>query len=117
MVNRRGVGTPGCLVYTVLLAFTGYFAWPTAEAYLDFYRYRDKMEQEARFAVRRTDQQIQSRLRSYADSLDLPPRARFIRIQRGTRFMRISASYDHEVRIPFLGTREITFNPLVEKTF
>lgn len=117
MVERRGVGAMGCLVYIVMIGFTAYIAWPIGAAYLDFYRFRDAMKQEARFAAQRTDQQIQLRLRSFADSLEMPERARFVRVQRRQRIINISASYGQEITVPLLGPRDMDFNPLVEARF
>lgn len=117
MVRRRGVGAFGCMVSLVVVAALVYFGGSYASAYLDYYRYKDAMKQEAKFSLQRTDVQIQSRLRVFADSLGLPPSARVVRVSRGRERVVISASYLQSVPVPVVGNRKVRFNPRVEAAF
>lgn len=103
----------GCLVPLLILAVIAYFAVDAGEAYFNFYRYKDAMGQEARFASTRTDEQIKTRLAALADSLELPAGAELISIDRGPTIVTISADYDEIIRLPFNKERVIHFNPVV----
>jgi hypothetical protein len=113
MVNRRGVSRLGCLVPLLILAVVAYFGVDAAEAYFDFYRYKDAMGQEARFASTQTDQYITTRLAALADSLELPAGAELVRIERGPTMVTISADYDVVIRLPFNREKVIQFHPVV----
>ena len=78
-----------------------YFAIDFGEAYFRFYQFKDAMGQEARFATTKTDDQITSRLAALADTLQLPPGAELISIQRGQTTITISSDYDEVIKLPF----------------
>ena len=82
MVIRRGASRLGCLLPLLIIAVAAYFAVDFGEAYFRFYQFKDAMGQEARFATTKTDDQITSRLAALADTLQLPPGAELISIQR-----------------------------------
>lgn len=113
MVSRRGAGTLGCLIPLLVLAVAAYFAVGFGEAYFRFYRFKDAMGAEARFASTRTDEQITTRLSALADSLQLPPGAELITITRGTSTVTISSDYDEVIMLPFKKERVIHFHPTV----
>lgn len=117
MVRRRGVGAVGCLVYLLVIAAIVYFGSPFGSAYLDYYRFKDAMKQEARFAVQRSDPDIQSRLKLFADSLGLPRSASAVRISRGRGKVTILSSYSQPVTVPLLGSRKVRFTPKAEAKF
>lgn len=106
----------GCLVPLLLLAVVAYFGVNVGEAYFRFARYRDAMEQEARFAQQRDDEVIRSRLRAVADSLGLPQTAQNVQIRRTDSSILIFASYAELVELP-LHVREISFEPRAERRF
>lgn len=113
---RRGMSRLGCLVTTVLVAAAGYVAVYAGEPYVRYLRYKDAMEQEARFAARMTDDQIRRRLQLTADSLGLPPGAQEIGIRRTERQITIWADYAEVVQLPLL-SRDLHFQPRVERSF
>lgn len=113
MVTRRGVSTFGCLLPLLLLAVGGYFAYPAGVAYFRFYKYKDAMGQEARFATTQTDEHITKRLVALADSLNMPPGAELIRIVRGATMVTISADYDEVIPLPFDRDKVLHFHPSV----
>lgn len=113
MVRRRGASSLGCLFPLLILAVAAYFAVDAFEAYFDFYRYKDAMGQEARFATQASDEQIKRRLAALADSLQLPAGAELITIDRSPTTVTISSDYVAVIRLPMNKEKVIRFNPTV----
>jgi hypothetical protein len=113
---RAGRSTLGCLFTLLVLAVVAYFGVNVGEVYMRYYQFRDSMAQNARFAGRLTDDEIRARLRSAADSLDLPESARTIMVRRRDRQIVISTEYYEHVELPGY-VREIHFQPRAESTF
>lgn len=113
MVKRRGLSSLGCLFPLLLLAVAAYFAVDAFEAYFDFYRYKDAMGQEARFATQATDEHIKKRLAALADSLQLPAGAELVTIERSPTTVTISSDYVAVIRLPLNKEKVIRFTPTV----
>lgn len=113
MVNRRGASTVGCLIPILLTAVVLYFGYPAADAYFRFYKFKDAMGQEARFASTQTDEHINRRLVALADSLQMPPGAELITIERSSNTITISADYDEIIPLPMKKEKILHFHPLV----
>ena len=113
MVNRRGESRIGCLLPILVLAVAAYFAVDFGEAYFRFYQFKDAMGQEARFSSDKTDAQITTRLSALADTLQLPPGAELITIERTPAMITISSDYDEIIRLPMKKERVIHFHPSV----
>ena len=111
MVNRRGESRLGCLIVLLILAVGAYLAVDFGEAYFHYYQFKDAMGQEARFATDKTDEQITLRLSALADSLELPPGAEAITIQRSPTVITISSDYEEVISLPFKKQRIIHFHP------
>ena len=111
MVSRRGESRLGCLIVLLILAVAAYFAVDFGEAYFRFYQFKDAMGQEARFATTKTDDQITKRLSSLADSLQLPPGAELITIERTPAIITISSDYDEVIKLPMKKEYVIHFHP------
>jgi hypothetical protein len=102
---------------SLLLAVTvAYFGFNIGEVYLRFYRMKDAMAQEARFAQNRDDNTIRLRLAAVADSLGLPDEAGRIIIRREASRVVISTSYTEHVELP-LFVREFRFRPQAVRAF
>jgi hypothetical protein len=114
--GHRGRARLGCLFSALILVTLIYFGVNIGEVYLRYYRFRDGMEQEARFARTFSDVEIRSRLRALADSLGLPDDAGAFSIQRSANVIRISTEYSEHVELP-LFTRALHFAPSVERSF
>jgi hypothetical protein len=114
--TRSGRGLLGCLLPLLLLAVAVYFGVNVGEAYWRFARFRDAMEQEARFAQQRDDETIRQHLRSVADSLGLPESAQRVQVRRTDKSIAIFANYAEQVELP-LHVREFRFAPRVERRF
>jgi hypothetical protein len=113
VVNRRGESRIGCLLPILLLALAAYFAVDFGEAWFRFWQFKDAMGQEARFSSDKTDAQITTRLSALADTLQLPPGAELITIERTPATITISSDYDEVIRLPLKKERVIHFHPQV----
>jgi hypothetical protein len=107
---RRGASKIGCLLSALIVVAVAYFGFNVGEVYMRYYRYRDAMHQEGRFAKQNPDAVIRRRLRSVADSLGLPEDAGRISVQRSGNHITISAQYDEVVELPLL-VRTLHFAP------
>ena len=116
VMNRRGRGRLGCLVTLLLVVAIAYFGFNIGEVYLRFYRLKDAMVQEARFAHNRDDNTIRLRLAAVADSIGLPDEAGRMVIRRDATNITISTDYSEHVELP-LFVREFTFRPVVVRKF
>jgi len=116
--GRGGRVRLGCLFGLLLLTAALYFGVNVGEVYWRYYRYRDAMQQEARFAHMRTDQAITRRLTSVAESLGLPDGAQAVAIRRDgqTRQVSIAADYAERVELPGF-VRTIRFSPRAQATY
>lgn len=113
---RRGVGRIGCLLVLLIVTAIGYFGFGIGEAYLNFYKYQDRMRSEAKFASHNTDAVIKMRIAEYADSLGLPDPAGNVIVRRGQHDIYIYANYSVHIELPGQ-VREFKFNPNATGTF
>ena len=116
VVARRGASRLGCLVGVLLLVTFVYFGVNIGEVFIRHYRFRDAMEQEARFAQTRDDDTIQKHLAAFADSLGLPEAAGRVVVRRSANRIALSSNYTVTVELP-LFVREFHFSPRVERGF
>ncbi|MBI2409402.1 MAG: hypothetical protein HYV19_14000 [Gemmatimonadetes bacterium] len=100
----------------LIVAAGGYFGLGVGNVYWNYYQYRDRMQQEARFAASRTDGVIKRRLIMYADSIGLPEGAKHVRVRRQQRHVYIWAEYYENIELPFI-SKELLLAPHVEWTF
>ena len=112
---RRGIGKLGCLVSLALVVVIGYFAVDFGEVFMRYYRYRDAMQQEARFFERSDDDGIRRRLAAFADSLGLPEEASRVGVTRSAEGIEISAEWRERVELKYF-SRELHFAPRVEQS-
>ncbi len=114
--SRRGAGRLGCLLQLAVVASVIYVGSVVMDDVMAFYRYRDAMKQEVRFAATRTDAEMRRRLRVFTDSVKLPPRAKEMSIVRDERRIRIWSEYDVDLRLPFY-ERTFHLRPSAERSF
>ncbi len=100
----------------LIAAVAVYYGVGIGAAYLRFYRFRDAMSTEARFAQAMPVDSIVRHLRAAADSLGLPAAAQRVQVSRTPRSVQVSSAYVEVVEVPF-GRRSIRFTPSVERTF
>jgi hypothetical protein len=116
VMTRRGNSRLGCLIGVLLVVTIAYFGFNIGEVYLRFYRLRDAMEQEARFAQNRTDDAIRIRIAALADSIGLPDEAARLTIIRNQNRIVISSDYSERVELPLM-VRDFRFAPQVIRSF
>jgi hypothetical protein len=114
--SRPGSSSLGCLFTLLLLSAAGYFAVNIGEVYLRYFKYKDAMRQEVRFASHNSDQVILRHLRAQADSLGLPEAAGEVTLQRDGRHIEIESEYYEHIELPGY-VREVRFNPHAEGIF
>lgn len=112
---RPGTSRLGCVIYLAIFIGFIYFGLYAGQDLLDYYRLRDAMKQEARFATLRSDTQISDRLKLFADSIGLPPEAKDINITRDENTIRIWTEYDQPLRLPFDLKKSVHLRPYVEQ--
>ena len=112
---RRGTSRLGCVIQLAILGALIYVGMNAVPDLLDYYRLRDAMKQEVRFATRRTDAQIKDHLRSFADSVGLPPAAQDINVVRDENTIHIWAEYDQPLNLPFDIKKSVHLRPSVEE--
>lgn len=115
--GRRGGSRIGCLIQIVIAGALIYFGLYAGEDMLEFYRFRDAMKQQARFAAGRTDQQIKDRLKAFADSVGLPDGASDVSVVRENNRIRISSEYEQPLRLPFDYQYSVNLRPSAERSF
>jgi len=114
--TRRGAGRIGCLLMLLVVTAIGYFGFNLGEAYLAYYRYKDRMKGEAEFAAHKTDAVIKMRLQAFADSIGLPEPADKVVVRRGEHDIFIYANYIVRIELPG-HVREVHFNPTATGKF
>ena len=116
VLGKRGVTRTGCLFSILLLMALTYFGLPVAGMYIRYYRMKNEMQTQARFAPSIDDGTIQRRLLQTIDDLGLPDQARRMRIRRITRPREIviSTSWEENIVLPFY-TRVQRFAPQVRE--
>jgi hypothetical protein len=111
--GRRGRSTLGCLFLLLVVTAVGYFGVNVGEVYARYYRLRDAMQQEVRFARSRTDADIKRRLQAFADSVGLPAEAGQVSVKRAGGSISVWSEYDERVELP-LFVRDFHFAPSAE---
>ncbi len=115
--HRYGASRLGCLIQLVIVVSLIYFGAYAGQDLLDYYRYRDAMKQETRFAKLRNDVQIKDRLRLFADSVGLPVEAHDVNVVRDENTIRIWSEYDQPLRLPFDLKKSVHLRPSAEGSF
>ena len=114
--TRHGRGQIGCMILVLILAAAGYFSLGVGQVYWNYFQYRDRMQQEARFAGSRTDGVIKRRIALYADSLGLPEGAKKVSVRRVQHHITIWAEYYENLVLPFY-SKELLLSPRAEWAF
>ena len=115
--RRKGASRLGCLLQIVIVVVIIYFGMLAGEDALAYYRFQDAMKNEARFASVRSDTDIRNRLRSFTDSVKLPPEASNINVVRDGNRIKIWAEYDQVFKLPFKKTKVVHLRPSAEQSF
>jgi hypothetical protein len=113
---RRGATQLGCLLTTLVIAGTAYFAIGAARTYWRSVAFKDALESEVRFRGKQPNHLIAQRLRFVADSLGLPPEAGNVTIRRKDGRITIASWYEETLVLP-LHKRPWSFKPTVSAAY
>jgi hypothetical protein len=113
--NERGEGKLKAIVYTVILVLAVYVAVKLVPVYVAEYQLKDKMDEQARFAVvnRYSEDQIKDQLFKVVQDLDIPAKRDDIKVTNTNHGLSISLTYSVPVDLMFYKT-DLTFSPSSE---
>ncbi len=112
---QRGEGKLKAIVYSLILVVGVYVAIKLVPVYVAEYQLKDKMTEQARFAVvnRYTDEQIKDIIYKVVQDLDIPAKREDIKVTANGRGLNISLSYSVPVDLMVYKT-DLTFSPSSE---
>jgi len=113
--NQRGEGKLKAIIYTLILITGVYVAIKIVPVYVAEYQLKDKMTEQARFAVvnRYTEDQIRDLIYKVVQDLDIPAKREDIKVANTGRGLNISLTYTVPIDLIFYKT-ELTFSPSSE---
>ena len=112
---ERGEGKLKALVYTAILIIAVFVAVKTVPSYVAEYQLKDKMSEQARFAIvnRYTDDQIKDNIFRVIQDLDIPAKRDDVKVTNTNHGIEISVSYT--VPVDFLVYKtDLNFTPTSE---
>jgi hypothetical protein len=113
--SQRGEGKLKAIIYTVILVTLVFLAFKLVPLYVAEYQLKDKMNEQAKFAVvnRYSEDQIRDILMKVIQDLDIPATRDDIKMVNTNHGVAISISYT--VPVDFLVYKtDITFSPTSE---
>jgi hypothetical protein len=113
--SQRGGGKLKALVYTAVLIAAVYSAVKVVPAFVAEYQLKDKMSEQARFAVvnRYTEEQIRDNIFKTIQDLDIPAKREDVKVQNTNHGLEISVNYSVPVDLMVYKT-ELNFSPSSE---
>ena len=112
---ERGDGKIKAIIYTLFLIVGVYVAFKVVPVYVAEYQLKDKMNEQARFAVvnRYSEDQVRDMLYKVVQDLDIPAKREDIKVTTTGKGLMISLSYTVPVDLVFYKT-DINFAPSSE---
>ena len=112
---QRGEGRLKAIIYTVILVAGIYAAFKLVPLYVANYELKDKISEQARFAVvnRYSEEQVRDILYKTIQDLDIPAKREDIKVEQTNHGLMISVNYTVPVDFKVYKT-EITFTPSSE---
>jgi hypothetical protein len=112
---QRGEGRLKAIIYTLILVAGIYAAFKLVPLYVANYELKDKISEQARFAVvnRYTEEQIRDILYKTIQDLDIPAKREDIKVEQTNHGLMISVNYTVPVDFKVYKT-EINFTPSSE---
>jgi hypothetical protein len=113
--SQRGEGKLKAIIYTVILISAVYAAIKVVPAYVADYELRDKMAEQARFAIvnRYSEDQVRDVIYKVVQDLDIPATREDIKVQSTNHGIMISVNYSVPVDFKVYKT-ELNFSPSSE---
>jgi cell division protein FtsL len=93
--SQRGAGKLKAIIYTAILVVGVFMAFKIVPLYVANYQLKDKMAEQARFAVvnRYSDDQIRDVIYKTVQDLDIPAKREDIKVEHTSHGLRISLDY------------------------
>lgn len=112
---QRGEGRLKAIIYTLILVIGVYVAWKMVPAYVNEYQLKDKISEQARFAVvnHYSEDQIRDIIFKTIEDLDIPAKREDIKVEHTNHGILISVNYSVPVDLKFYKT-ELNFSPASE---
>jgi hypothetical protein len=113
--SQRGEGKLKAIIYTVILISAVYAAIKVVPAYVAEYELKDKMAEQARFAIvnRYTEEQVRDVIYKVVQDLDIPANREDIKVESTNHGITISVNYSVPVDFKVYKT-ELNFSPSSE---
>ena len=113
--SQRGEGKLKAIIYTLILAGAVYVAVKVVPVYVAEYQLKDKISEQARFAVvnHYTEDQIRDIIFKVIQDLEIPAKREDIKVENTGRGLQISVNYSVPVDLAVYKT-EINFSPSSE---
>lgn len=113
--GQRGEGRLKAIIYTAILIAGVYVAVKIVPLYVADYQLKDKMGEQARFAIvsRYTEDQIRDNIYRTIQDLDIPAKREDIKVQNTNHGIAISVSYTVPVDFLIYKT-DLSFSPSSE---
>lgn len=110
--GERGEGKLKAIVYTMILVIGVYVAIKVVPVYVAEYQLKDKMNEQARFAVvnRYNEEQVRDQLFKVVQDLDIPAKREDIKVTNTNKGLNIALSYSVPVDLMVYKT-ELSFSP------
>jgi Domain of unknown function (DUF4845) len=112
---QRGEGKLKAIIYMVILVVSVYVAFKTVPLYVADYQLKDKMSEQARFAIvnRYSEDQIRDIIFKTVQDLDIPAKREDIKVEHTNHGLRISLAYTAPVDFMVYQT-DMSFSPSSE---
>jgi hypothetical protein len=103
---ERGEGRLKAIIYLVVLIVGVFLAFKLVPAYVADYQLKDKMTEQARFAIvnRYTEDQIKDNIFRTIQDLDIPAKREDVKVQNTNHGIAISVTYTVPVDLVFYKT-------------
>jgi hypothetical protein len=113
--SQRGEGKLKAIIYTAILVAGVYAAFKVVPPYVAEYQLKDKMSEQARFAVvnRYSEEKVRDIIYQTIQDLDIPAKREDIKLSNTHAGMAISVSYSVPVDFVVYKT-ELNFSPSSE---
>ena len=113
--SQQGEGKLKAIIYTLVLILGVYTAVKMVPPFVADYQLKDKIAEQARFAVvnRYPDDQVRDVIFKVIQDLDIPAKREDIKVDHTNHGLRISVSYTVPVDLKFYKT-DLSFSPSSE---
>ena len=105
VLRNRGISTPGCLVFLILLALLGFVGFKVGQAYWNYYNVKEQVREALVWAVGsmqpRSETDIIQRVISNANGVGVQLPSRNVRLSQTPETLTITAAWTEEIEFPY----------------